>query len=237
MSDTIPHAREKAVVNNFDRVPKCGAKEKRTGDPCDQPAMSNGRCRLHGGKALKGIAHPNFKGKGYSEGLPYDLIDAFETARADPELLQLRDEIALVQTRIKQLIQRLTTGEAQTRWKDVKDTFRSLKRAQAQQDKVGYAEAIDDLGRLLSDADQDYRVWDDLYKAMHMQGRLIAQEQKRLMDMNALVSADQAVGFVTEVMQIVAANVTDKRALQTIEDGAIAALRKRPSMHAGALSS
>jgi len=29
----------------------CGAKSKRTGQPCRQPAMANGRCRLHGGKS------------------------------------------------------------------------------------------------------------------------------------------------------------------------------------------
>ncbi|QLA16368.1 HGGxSTG domain-containing protein [Desulfolutivibrio sulfoxidireducens] len=30
---------------------KCGARCKRTGLPCTQPAMPNGRCRLHGGKS------------------------------------------------------------------------------------------------------------------------------------------------------------------------------------------
>lgn len=29
----------------------CGAKSKRTGRMCRQPAMKNGRCRLHGGKS------------------------------------------------------------------------------------------------------------------------------------------------------------------------------------------
>ena len=29
----------------------CGAKSKRTECPCKQPAMKNGRCRLHGGKS------------------------------------------------------------------------------------------------------------------------------------------------------------------------------------------
>lgn len=29
----------------------CGAKSKRTGQPCRQPAMKNGRCRLHGGRS------------------------------------------------------------------------------------------------------------------------------------------------------------------------------------------
>lgn len=31
--------------------PRCGAKSKRTGMPCKAPAMSNGRCRMHGGKS------------------------------------------------------------------------------------------------------------------------------------------------------------------------------------------
>jgi hypothetical protein len=29
---------------------RCGARA-RTGDPCRQPAMANGRCRMHGGKS------------------------------------------------------------------------------------------------------------------------------------------------------------------------------------------
>ncbi len=30
-------------------APRCGACSKRTGQPCKAPAMSNGRCRMHGG--------------------------------------------------------------------------------------------------------------------------------------------------------------------------------------------
>lgn len=32
-------------------APRCGARCKRTGEPCRAPAMPNGRCRLHGGKS------------------------------------------------------------------------------------------------------------------------------------------------------------------------------------------
>ncbi len=34
---------------DFSKAPRCGAKSKRHGQPCQQPAMKNGRCRLHGG--------------------------------------------------------------------------------------------------------------------------------------------------------------------------------------------
>jgi len=31
--------------------PRCGAHSRRTGRPCNAPAMPNGRCRMHGGKS------------------------------------------------------------------------------------------------------------------------------------------------------------------------------------------
>ena len=31
--------------------PRCGARSKRTGEPCQSAAMKNGRCRMHGGKS------------------------------------------------------------------------------------------------------------------------------------------------------------------------------------------
>jgi len=38
----------------------CGA-QTRAGGKCCQPAMKNGRCRLHGGKSLSGKAHGNYQ--------------------------------------------------------------------------------------------------------------------------------------------------------------------------------
>src|SRR2546430_4024867 len=36
-------------------APRCGARSKRTGTPCQGAAMPNGRCKFHGGK--HGAAH------------------------------------------------------------------------------------------------------------------------------------------------------------------------------------
>jgi hypothetical protein len=44
--------------------PRCGAYCRTTGKPCENPAMANGRCRMHGGKspgAPRGQRHPKFK--------------------------------------------------------------------------------------------------------------------------------------------------------------------------------
>jgi hypothetical protein len=49
-----PHDKRRGTLKNgnpsgdFSKAPRCGAKNRR-GAPCQCPAMSNGRCRLHGG--------------------------------------------------------------------------------------------------------------------------------------------------------------------------------------------
>jgi len=46
-------------------ITSCGAKN-RQGLPCKRAPMPNGRCSNHGGKSLKGFAHPNYKHGCYS---------------------------------------------------------------------------------------------------------------------------------------------------------------------------
>jgi hypothetical protein len=43
-------ARLEALVK-ANAAPRCGARSKRTGKPCQGAAMPNGRCKLHGGKS------------------------------------------------------------------------------------------------------------------------------------------------------------------------------------------
>lgn len=40
--------------------PKCGAYCRTTGRPCRTPAMKNGRCRMHGGRAGRKPIHGRY---------------------------------------------------------------------------------------------------------------------------------------------------------------------------------
>jgi hypothetical protein len=48
-NENQPHAKGK--VPAFLNAARCGARSRRTGNPCKAPAMKNGRCRMHGGKS------------------------------------------------------------------------------------------------------------------------------------------------------------------------------------------
>jgi hypothetical protein len=89
--------------------PVCGAKT-RAGGVCQARPYPNGRCHVHGGATPAGIASPHYKDgrrSRYLKNLPKELGAGYRAALADPELLSLREEAALLTVRIMWLLNRL----------------------------------------------------------------------------------------------------------------------------------
>lgn len=222
--------------NNFDRVPKCGAKT-RSGKPCQAPAMANGRCRMHRGKAGAGLAHYNFQGKGkYKDVIPVPLKEVFERAvESGPEMLDLTEEIALVQSRIYQILGNLETGESATRWRELREASKVLQAARRRGDKVTVAETMEQIMNLLSDAGKEFWIWDDLFKTIGSYQSLVRDEKKRRLEMHQLISTDQAQGLLADIIMVIRANVDETtchqhtKVLMAIHNGIKEAVNKRPS--------
>ena len=96
---------------------QCTATSKRSGERCRKPAMK-GRtvCRAHGGATPRGIASPHFRHGRWSKDLPAQLAVRYDEALSDPELLSLRDEVALVDAQISTVLE--TPGDASP-WKEL----------------------------------------------------------------------------------------------------------------------
>lgn len=87
----------------------CGAKT-RAGTPCQRPPMPNGRCNLHGGKSLAGVAHPGFKDGRHSRyALQGALAEPYARHLGDLDYVALRDEIALVTAHTEEAALKLDT--------------------------------------------------------------------------------------------------------------------------------
>lgn len=100
MDEKQPHGSRERRISR-----QCTARSKRSGERCKKPAM-RGRtvCRSHGGATPRGIASTNFRHGRWSKDLPAQLASRYEEARHDPELLSLRDEIALVDAQISTVL-------------------------------------------------------------------------------------------------------------------------------------
>lgn len=110
------------------RRTKCGARlrAERAGRVCSNWAMSNGRCRMHGGSTPSGIASPHFRHGRYSKVLAGGMLTAFQESLADPDLLELQREIALVDARVSKLLSSRPTGQAWDEIAGLIDTRRRL---------------------------------------------------------------------------------------------------------------
>lgn len=193
---------------------RCGAKTK-NGKPCQAYAMTNGRCRMHGGNALAGAASPTFKTGRYSKHLPARLMARYQEAQSDPALLALRDEVALIDTRLAELLGRVDTGESARRWQEAQEAFEELRKARIRNDAKQFAAALDELERTLTSGN-DYGLWGEIANAVDLRKRLVESERKRLVEMQQMISSTQAMVLLTTVVDIIKTHVTDRNTLAAI---------------------
>jgi hypothetical protein len=100
--------------------------------------MPSGRCHKHGGASLKGAAHPAYKHglrSKYLKALPKQMAAGYRAALGDPGLLSLREEIALLTTRIMQLLDQLKDTppgpDYDAVWAELRDTILDRSRVTA----------------------------------------------------------------------------------------------------------
>jgi hypothetical protein len=205
---------------------ECGAK-RRNGEPCKAAAMPNGRCRLHGGKMPSGLATAATRHGRYSKHLPTRMAARYAEAQVDTELLALRDEIALLDSRLSDVLSRVDTGESGWLWQTLKDAAGDLKSARWQNDQAGMADALNNLLRLVDAGHQDYAAWSDVRSLLEQRRRTVESERKRLVEMQQMVTTDRLMLLVGALAGVVRdsilANVKDKdqarRALASASTG------------------
>lgn len=190
---------------SFDETGKaiCGAHNKR-GLPCEKsPSQGRNRCKLHGGNSPRGVAHPRFKSGGFSRDLPSRLAQRYENAVADPKLLELRSDIAVVESRIGDLLSRVDTGESGAMWRGVKTLYNEMRAAVQAGDQQKFANLLGELGKVVNKGHQDYVAWDEVLKTITARRRLVESERKRLVEMKQMMTAEQAMGMLGFVVNVI----------------------------------
>ena len=170
--------------------------------------MTNGRCRMHGGKTPGGVASPSFKTGRYSKYLPSRLTERYQAALDDRELLVLRDEIALVDARISDLLQRAETGDSAEFWEDLQKTIDAC-------DKVPI-DPMPAVRELVQHASEHYSTWSSVQIALEQRRRLVESERKRLVEAQQIITVEQAMALLAAVVEVIRGHVTDRETLAAI---------------------
>jgi len=199
---------------------QCTAKAKSTGKQCTRHAMvGKNVCYVHGGKSLSGVASPSFKTGKYSKYLPARLMERYNDALADNNLLELRDQIAVVDARLADLLLRVDTGESGAIWKSLQVTWYEMVAARQDGDHAAQAKALNAIGALIKNGFEDNAAWIDIRSTLIMRKQLVESERKRLVEMQQMISAEKAMVLIAAIAGLVKEHVKDRDALIAISEG------------------
>src|SRR5262245_54010300 len=179
---------------------KCGAKRTQGPGYCTRDPMANGRCYMHNGSAARGALAPNFKHGRYSRYMKLQLAERFLETAEDPELLSLREDVALVTERIEQLLERVQSGESGAAWRLLKKQWAEFVRHRTAGNVPKMQEALEALAEPLARGFADHAAWEELGLQLDRRARLADMEQRRLEKMQATLTVEEAMGLLGTVL-------------------------------------
>lgn len=180
--------------------------------------MVNGRCKAHGGKTPRGIAAPGFKHGAFSKYLHGNLSAMYQEALTDVDLMDIKGEMALLYARLCQLLE---SGESEDLWSAAKGAWFAFKDAYSKGDRDALAEALDELDKLMTRGGEEAGRWNEIYQVQTQLLRNRESERRRLVEMQQMISAEQAMLLISALTHAIRQNVSDRAALTRITDAVV----------------
>jgi hypothetical protein len=196
---------------------QCTAKSKRTGNQCRAKAMPNGKCFHHGGNTPSGIASPQYVTGRYAQGLPKGMLEKYEKARIDPELLNLSDDLGMVESRIIEILGKVQTGDAGETWTKLESAWTAFRIAQAAKDGPKTQLALATIGRTIETGNGDWAVWREVFDLVERRRKLVESEGKRRLQMQDMTDNAKVMIAIDKLVDSVVRNVADPRARAAIQ--------------------
>lgn len=197
---------------------QCTARSKRSGQRCKAPAVTGfDVCYKHGGATPTGIAAPSFKHGRYSKHLPENLIAAYQHANNDHELLGVREDIALLDTLLMDNLTKLDSGESGAAWTLMRKAVDALELAIHKEDYGTVLKTTRDMRDVIDQRIAHYATEQEIRDKLEQRRKLVESERKRMIDMEQVMTAEQAMILVSGLLDAIRRNVQDRAILTAIQ--------------------
>lgn len=223
---------------------KCGSRLRKSEPPSycqNAPAKDRTRCRLHGGSTPRGLAHPNYQGRGYTKDLPARLLERLVEGIDDPELTSLRTEIALLDARMGELVEGLDEIGATEAWASVLEQSGRLERLIQNPEVDGQEVVLAGIAKKLKDAcDIEHttrETWKEVYTLIDRRRRTTNVELKREENEELTMKHQQAMHFFAILIQVIKDEVPDKALQNRLSIAIATAMNREPPKQIGEVSS
>jgi len=183
--------------------------------------MANGRCRLHGGATPKGLASANFVHGRHVEILDGEFRRRYQQAINDPDLISMNSEIALIDVRIAENLERLMAGDGHAAgwFTDLKVAADMLERAIRQGDSDAFADMAHSLLLVVQRGPNEGELWQEMLDLMEQRRKLAREERQHRVTMQLFATVEDQMTLVSRLAYLVKAHVKDPKALRAIAAG------------------
>ena len=164
----------------------------RAGSRCRHQAISNSMfCGIHARDVEPADDHSAEQGR-YT-GYVGVLESKYQDALQDRYLLHLRDEIAILDARLKDLLPQVKEGANAAAWKKVTAQYRLLKTAFKKEDMGSVHALLDTLDEAMAEGKREIDLWFDIQATMEQRRKLVETEQKYLAQTNQMIPLESAI--------------------------------------------
>ena len=212
---------ERSYPTNDQGQRVCGAKlQGRPGEVCGVTSIDkdNGRCNKHGGGSLRGVSSPSFRTGLRSKYASGRLATRLSESLQDSELISIRDDVALADTRIKDMLEILSEGGlGPAEWAQLRGQVRRLRQALEMPDDDQRKPSRDEIMAILKDIEdiatrgvEEGRAWSSVLDLAERHAKLAEAERRRMIDAGQMLSLEKLLAIQAAFVEIIRSEIGDQ---------------------------
>lgn len=205
---SIEHSSAPSTLMRSDNKKKCI--EIVDGVQCDQDATrSSPTCRLHtgAGTAIGGRFYTSPRYRGF---LPEKLATLYEEALKRPDLLDMKDHIAVLDAKMQSVFEEMGSLNVPS-WEHLRIEIERLT-----DPDLGPSAKVNLLEYARNGTDYDSK-WNQVHVIMEQQRKLVDTEVRKQKDLNLMIPVDRVMVLMASVGDIIKRHVQDQETLAKIK--------------------
>lgn len=180
-------------------------------------------CRMHGSNSLSGLNHPNAKkvidngGEPlkYGKSIPARLLKVYQEGIENPDITGHKDEIALMEARVVDLMEQLEEGGAAELWREARKLMAEYKKTKSFNAALA-ANYLEQLAEVIEKGNHEIGAWEQAIKVVEQRRKLASSHHQQLVQASQLVPIGKVIEMLAAIAVVVQAKVTDTHAIQAI---------------------
>lgn len=153
----------------------------------------------------------------HSKHLTQTLAAKYQEARNDPELMAHRDDLALIEARIEQLLERtLGKKERPEAWAVLRQKMGELTEAAHGNNTQEIMKVSIQIDKIFDDVEHDYLAWNQIFGLMEERRKIGESEQKRLIAMKQMIKVEDATKLIAQLLAVLKKHLLEGRSPKEI---------------------